>query len=357
MIGAPVHSAHAAGAGPEDQCRFLGIKDFSGFNAIISSNATVLLSPVITAPMAWNELVVSWNAAMPSNSWLKVEVMGSYPDYATRFYTMGVWPPDPAQNRPGSVRGQMDADGRVNTDTLVLNRPGADVRLRLTLAVPDGAPRPQLKFLGFSFLDSRVHAGPLPPNRATWGTIVDTPERSQHSDPARAGSCSPASLAMVLARWGEVLPRPDLILDLPAVEAGVYDPGLDGTGNWAFNTAYAGGFPGMRAYVARFSDLSEVEDWIAAGIPVVLSAPWHLLGPGRKDTGSGHLSVCIGFTKDGDVVINDPASNPQKGQAVRHIYARQNVIRAWQASHNTVYLVYPETAQIPANRFGHWENP
>jgi hypothetical protein len=50
--------------------------------------------------------------------------------------------------------------------------------------------------------------------------------------------------------------------------------------------------------------------------------------------------------------------NPvQKGRKVRQTYARQNVIRAWQASHNTVYLVYPETARIPANRFGHWENP
>jgi hypothetical protein len=33
----------------------------------------------------------------------------------------------------------------------------------------------------------------------------------------------------------------------------------------------AGSYAGMRAYVTRLSDLSEVEDWIAAGLPVGLS--------------------------------------------------------------------------------------
>jgi Peptidase_C39 like family len=95
-----------------------------------------------------------------------------------------------------------------------------------------------------------------------------------------------------------------------------------------------------------------LEDWIAAGIPVIISAPWNMLEPGRSATGSGHLTVCIGFTTDGNVVINDPGTNPKK--SVRHIYQRANVIRAWAASHNTVYLVYPLSAKIPKNRFGQW---
>jgi hypothetical protein len=66
--------------------------------------------------------------------------------------------------------------------------------------------------------------------------------------------------------------------------------------------------------------------------------------------------VCIGFTETGDVVINDPAANLQKGQQVRHIYTRANVIRAWHESGNTVYLVYPETAKIPADPFGQWDS-
>lgn len=352
---ATAQSASAAGPGPEDQCRFIGIRDFSAFEAGTSTNATVLLSPLLTAPLAWNELIVSWNAVLPSNAWLKVEVMGRYPDHATAYYTLGVWPPDPIRNGPGGG-GQADADGRVNTDTLVLNRPGADARLRLTLAGAGGAMRPRLKFLGLSFLDNRVQPAALPPNRAAWGKIIPTPERSQHAASSRPGLCSPASLAMVLARWGGALRRPELDLEVTTVADAVNDPALPGTGNWSFNTAYAGSLPGLRAYVARLSDLCEIEDWIAAGIPVVLSAPWHLLSPGRKDTGSGHLAVCIGFTGEGDVVMNDPAADPRQGGKVRCVYARRLVMDAWKASHNTVYLIYPETAQIPPNRFGQWED-
>jgi hypothetical protein len=56
------------------------------------------------------------------------------------------------------------------------------------------------------------------------------------------------------------------------------------------------------------------------------------------------------------VVINDPATNLQKGQQVRHIYKRADVITAWHESRNTVYLIYPETAQIPPDPFGHWDS-
>jgi hypothetical protein len=346
-----------AAPSPADQCRFFGINKFTDFTAAPSTNAseTVLLSPVIKAPMAWNELVVSWNASLPLQAWLKVEARGVFPGHETKFYTMGLWSRDSSQHPRGSVRGQNDADGTVNDDTLVLIRPGAGTQLRLTLGGPDPALRPQLKFLGLSFLDNRASPAPLPPHRAVWGKIIPTTERSQHSYPQEEGWCSPTALSMVLTRWSEVLHRPDLSRDVPEVAARVYDPVLEGTGNWPFNTAYAGSFHGLRAYVARFSDLSEVEDWIAAGIPVVLSARWDLLAPGRKPTGSGHLVVCIGFTENGDVVVNDPAANPQKGQKVRQIYVRQNVIKAWEKSGNTVYLVYPEKAQIPDDRFGHWD--
>ncbi len=360
MMGTLTHASRAAAAaGPADQCRFIGIREFSGFTAGSSSNANerVLLSPVFNAPMAWNELVVSWNATAAAEAWLKVEARGIFPDHQTKFYTLGLWSRDSVQHPRGSVRRQKDADGRVNDDTLVLTRPGADAQLRLTLAGPGEALRPQLKFLGLSFFDSSAKPAPLPPNRAAWGKIIATPELSQHSYPQEKGWCSPTSLSMVLTRWGEVLHRADLKLDVPEVAAGVYDRVFGGTGNWPFNTAYAGSFPGLRAYVARLSDLSEVEDWIVAGIPVIISAPWHLMSPGRSDTGSGHLTVCIGFTEDGNVVVNDPATNFQKGQKVRRVYTRQNVINAWKESHNTVYLVYPETAQIPADRFGHWDKP
>jgi hypothetical protein len=347
----------ATGPTPADQSRFIGIHDFSGFAVSSVENKKVWLSPVYRAPIAWDELVVSWNAETAPGAWLKIEARAIFPGHETKFYTMGIWSPDPKLHKRVSVRHQGDDDGRVNDDTLIMHRQGGDVQLQVTLGASNGVPEPALKFLGISLFDTKITVAPLAEDRATWGKIVTTPERSQHSYPEESGWCSPTSLSMVLTRWGEMLHRPELQADVPVVAAGVYDPVFGGTGNWPFNTAYAGSFPGMRAYVTRFSDITELEDWIAAGIPVVISAPWHLLSPGRGDTGSGHLTVCIGFTPEGDVVINDPATNLQKGQKVRHIYKRKDVINAWKESNNTVYLVYPETAQIPADRFGHWDKP
>jgi hypothetical protein len=338
----------AAETTPSDQCRFIGIHKFDDFQTETATNGDIVqLSPVIGAPIAWNELVVSWNTA-PLTGSMKMEARAVFPDHETAYYTLGIWSSSPLRH---SERGQLDADGRVKTDTLAMNRPGGSVQLRVTWS---GA-KPGMKFLGLSFLDNRAQPEPLPPNRAAWGKVIDTPERSQHGYADEEGWCSPTSISMVLARWSALLRRPELDLDVPSVANSVLDSNF-GTGNWPFNTAFAGSFEGMRAYVTRFSDISELEDWIAAGIPVIISAPWHLLQPGRPDTGSGHLTVCIGFTETGDVVINDPATNLNKGQHVRHIYTRQNVINAWRQSGNTVYLVYPESAKLPADRFGHWDS-
>ncbi|MEI9960000.1 MAG: C39 family peptidase [Limisphaerales bacterium] len=241
----------------------------------------------------------------------------------------------------------------MDTDTLVLTQPADAAQIRLTLGGTNGA-LPKLKFIGVSFSNTKISVAVRPPNHAAWGKIISTPEHSQHGYPNAKGWCSPTSLSMALSRWAEILRRPEMDLTVPQVAAAVYDNDYAGTGNWPFNTAFAGSFNGMRSYVTRLDDLAEVEDWIAAGIPVILSARWDWLLPGRPFDNDGHLIVCIGFTENGDVVINDPATRLEKGESVRRIYKREDVIHSWTKSHNTVYLVFPENEKIPANRYGHW---
>lgn len=338
----------------ENPSRFIGFKDFSKFTKSSAGNELILTSPEIKSPISWNELVVSWNASAPSGTYLKIEARGIFPDRATQFYTLGLWSEDVSRFPRESVKDQKDSDGNVSTDTLILNQLCQRTQIRVTLGSSQKDLRPEIKFLGLSFLNNKIELTPMAPNKKAWGKIIETPERSQNSYPEEQGWCSPTSLSMVMMRWSSVLHRPEMNIDVRECAAAVLDENF-GTGNWPFNTAFAGKFPGMRAYVSRFTDISELEDWIAAGIPVIISSPGHLLEEGRKNTGSGHVVTCIGFTESGDVVINDPAMNLEKRKTVQRIYKRANVIKAWNTSRNTVYLVYPESAKIPRDRFQHWE--
>jgi len=333
--------------------RFIGLDDFSSFaRSQDEQGYAVLLSPEIASAIDFNQLIVSWNADAPTGTFLTVEARAMEPDHQTKFYTLGRWTPDNAVFPRTSVHGQTDTDGKVATDTLVLNHPAHAIQIRLTLGGTNSSA-PSLKFLGLSFCNTRAPKAERPPNHAAWGKLLVTPEISQESYPQQQGWCSPTAVSMVLGYWVDRLHRPELKRDVPEVAAAVYDDDYAGTGNWPFNTAYGGSFPGMRAFVTRFDDLDELEDWVAAGIPVIVSARWNLLQPGRPDTGNGHLVVCIGFIKDGDVVVNDPATN-LKTSRIRHIYGRENVRRAWATSNNTVYLIFPVGTDLPMNRYRQW---
>jgi hypothetical protein len=340
---------------PHQFSHFTGFKNFSSFTRKVNENGeTVLYSPEVKSQIPWNQLIVSWNAKASEGSFLKVEAAAISNGKPTRFYALGNWSADNEGRRRASVPGQKDADGSVDTDTLILKRVADAAQVRLTLGGTNGQ-QPSLKFLGLSFANTTAPMATRPPNRSAWGKVITTPERSQHGYPGEKGWCSPTSLSMVLARWSGVLHRPEMDLTVPQVAAAVYDSDFDGTGNWPFNTAFAGSFAGMRSYVTRFDDLTEVEDWIANGIPVILSGRWDWLLPGRPPDSAGHLIVCIGFTSDGDVIVNDPATRLERGQKVRHTYKREDVLHSWSKSHHAVYLVYPVGTRIPANRYGHWE--
>ena len=342
-----------ARAAKDKRCAFIGLTDFSTFtiSPCPATNETTFLSPEIAAPIDWNELVVSWN--VPSGVHLKAEARAIYPDHATQYYTMGLWSEDAAQFPRESVRRQRDQDGAVRTDTLILSNVTRKVQLRITVGGAGGqAP---LKFLGLSFCNSTVPATAREPNRAAWGTVLAVPERRQGEYEGGGGWCSPTSLSMVLAYWSEQLHRPELNQSVPETAKAIADGPRADTGNWPFNTAYAGHYPGMRAYVTRLGDIAELEDWVAAGIPVIISVSSYLTSDRTSGPDAGHLIVCVGFTDTGDVVTNNPGVSVRRNVRARQVYAREKVVNAWKKSKNTVYLIYPETAKVPTNRLGHWD--
>jgi hypothetical protein len=330
--------------------QFIALNSLSKFEKSPGTRGreTVYTSPVIEAQLKFNELVPSWNAEMPDGTYMKVEARALYPETATKYFTMGLWSSNPGRFPRASVAHQKDDDGDVNTDTLILTRPAARFQLRITLGTAE-PEWPKVKFLGVCLNDTTLELAPLSPNRAAWDRTLPVPERCQMDYTNGSVLCSATTTSMLLSFWAEKLHRKELNHDVPDVVKAIYDSQWKGTGNWPFNTAYAGSFRGMRAYVTRLSDLAEVEDWIAAGIPVGLSVcsdRLHHRGPGPN----GHLIVCAGFTENGDVVVNDPSRHGM----VRRVYPRKDVIYAWSYSNNAVYLVYPENSEVPKDRFGHW---
>ena len=332
-------------------------------------------SPWTTPGFAFTELVPSWDAATPPGTFVRIQVRGRTADGRTSSWDdLGRWAASEKageQFRRTSLGSQTDDLARVATDTFVATTPMTSWRLRVTLNRKAGTTvTPRVDAVGAvaSAIPSSTSVSTSRPHSAT-PVELPVPSFSQmvHDGhfPAYGGGgeawCSPTSLAMVLAYY-EALPpatktawvgsnHPDRVVD--HVARMTYDHGYDGTGNWPFNTAYAAART-HKAFVTRFVSLRGVESLVRAGIPVVTSITFgrgQLTGAPISST-NGHLLVVVGFTADGDVVVNDPAASSNAG--VRRVYDRAQFENAWLkrgpagGSGGVAYVVRDKAHPLPA---------
>ena len=331
-------------------------------------------SPRIEPGYAIAELVASWNATTPPGTWLEVRVRAVTRDGSGSWFVMGRWasddPADGGAIHRCSVPSQVTPGATIHTDTLA-SHGGPDPvswQLELTLFRLAGtSATPAVSLLG-AMASGPSAKGPgrssAPGPASALGLELDVPSLSQevhrgHYPRWDAGGeawCSPTSVAMVLAFWGTgptpaetawVAPPVDAVVDHAARQ--VFDYAYEAAGNWSFNTAYAARL-GLVAFVTRLRSLTEAEAFVAAGIPLVASVSFvksELTGAGYS-TG-GHLLVIRGFTRDGDVVVNDPASHLVADNAqVRAVYDRAQLEAAWlRGSGGIVYVVHPPTVPLP----------
>ena len=94
--------------------------------------------------------------------------------------------------------------------------------------------------------------------------------------------CSPTSSAMVMAYFGALAGgrgagrhSRTTTRRSTTPRLHVWDFAYDGAGNWPFNAAYAHTY-GLDSFVTRLRSLAEVERFVEAGIPVVVSLSWKL---------------------------------------------------------------------------------
>lgn len=320
-----------------------GFESFRDFELSLggTNGSLTFLSPEITPPIDWDELVVSWNVEAGPGVVVRVAASATLTNgEPTRFYRLADWTLDNLAEPRRSPAKEADALAEVDVDTLRLSRPARSARLRVTLdkTLPVGA---KLTHLHATFRNRQTPLRPAPVEALRPLAPLDVPELSQVDHPEERGWCSPASVAMVLGYWADRLNRPELRKDVPEVARGVFDRNYNGTGNWSFNAAYAGSFPGLRATVERLETLEDIRRWLERGVPVILSGPYSLLANNPKASSVGHVIVVVGFTKEGDVIVNDPWAVRERGQSVRRVYDREHVEAAWARSGHTVYLIRP----------------
>ena len=297
--------------------------------------AAVLESSVIRPPEPFDDLVGSWNAELPPGARLEMQVRVSSGQNWSAWYSLGS-----AVGRPGrrlemsSPAPQEDARSFVDADTLKLKSPAEALRYRLIFSAPD---RPVLlRLAAMTASDSRAPAQPPPGRPDSWAGELDVPGRSQAIEPEdyRHDICSPTALSAVLEYWGKRLKTLDMA-------ERVRDQSTGDFGNWTFNTAAAGAL-GLEAFVSRLNSLDDLAAQLARGRPVVVSvafAAGELAGSPVEAT-RGHLLVVTGFTREGNVIVMDPAARSPK--ETRRIYDRREFHRAWRVNkRGLAYLVGP----------------
>lgn len=308
------------------------------------------LSPVTPTSFGFFEAIASWNAATPAGTWIETQIRAQFGDRWTKWYNLGVWAADYSTIERHSVNLQSDADGYVAVDTLVLSSKKAAAsafQLKLRLFGESAAVTPSVRNASVALSTTAGKPGTLAPgDPSRWNRTLAVPECSQmvYLDGGEVW-CSPTSTSMVLAYWeqatGPCEPR------VRAAVAGVYDWLYDGHGNWPFNTAYAATH-NLEGYVTRFTSMAQAEEWIAAGVPVVISYAWKKsdLAGAPIPSSNGHLAVLVGFDAAGNPVVNDPAA--ANDDAVQRTYDRAELESLWlEHSGGTAYLIYPASLTVP----------
>lgn len=305
--------------------------------------------PEISTSFNFTEAIASWNATTPTGTWIETQFRAQYGTRWSKWYILGIWASDYSTIHRHSVQSQGDSDGYVSVDTFVSTNKKevtGKFQLKFRLFSADGSSVPTIGNASVAYSTTAPKKATASTNAST-PVLLNVPKCSQMVYPDGGEVwCSPTSTSMVLAYWdhytGPCEPRVRAAVD------GVYDWIYRGHGNWPFNTAYAA-TQGYEAYVARLTSLRKAEEFIAAGVPVIMSIAWkngELTGADISST-NGHLLVLAGFDAQGNPIINDPAS--PSDSAVQHTYLRSEFEPLWlQASGGTVYLIYPQGASVPS---------
>lgn len=296
------------------------------------------VSPEVATPYGFTELIPSANPTCPTDTGLRFDVR-------TRDARSRQWSPWFYLGSWGKIVGReerttVNSFGKVDIDTLILRQPADAYQVRVNFYATglDDRVNPSLRRLAVCY--SGVVADDA--RRAELVTLVSMPADFAHdipvpfraqgnaAKPLRPEICSPTSVSMVMQYLGRDLPTEENALAM-------YDSEYDMFGNWGKAVAWAGE-NGFDAWLTRFRTWDQVKATIATGQPIIASIRF------KKgecpsfvfDHTAGHLLVIRGITKDGDIIVNDPASRTRGNGAV---YKADEMAKAWIAHGGVGYII------------------
>lgn len=292
------------------------------------------LSPEVVTEAPFTDLLPSWNVQTPDETGVRFDVRVR--DAATGQWTdwlyIGSW----GKILAGLNRKIESGNATIDIDELKLSAPADAYQIRGRLYSFSFDPKivPSVRRVAVCYSgEASAFAGTERPavdvtlDRAgvetlDWRRDLNVPYRPQGDSPPplRSQICSPTSTSMVMQYWG---------VDRPTVEnaMAIYDAEYDLFGNWNRAVQRAAEC-GLDGWLIRLRNWEQVKPYIAAGIPLVATISFRKgeFPSALYDSTPGHLIVIRGFTKDGDVIVNDPAVR-DKGNGV--IYKADELGPAW----------------------------
>jgi len=343
-------------------------------------------SPWHTPEQSVERVVASWQTSMPDipydaadppsvETWLQVRD----DNQQSGWFSFGRWstgttvlPNGDLTSVRGSAGSQHNEWGQIAQDTYIAPKSRRIDGFRLRQMLFRGAEGEPLTRLLAAVASRRELLTSFKVSETTLEEAIelDVPALSQYQHRGEYAKlngggeawCSSTAIAMVLCYFGK-LPSPREIIAMPSdivfdahnrqdsvvthAALHTFDNGQakKDTGNWSFNTAYATD-RGVPASVQQFDNLQAVEQEIKRGFPVVATLKWDNedsncafhLDDAPIDKTDGHLLVIRGFTKQGDVIVNDPAA--PHNREVRRIYKRAQFEYNWLRSKGGVVYTF-----------------
>ncbi|MGE5195794.1 MAG: C39 family peptidase [Anaerolineae bacterium] len=279
---------------------------------------------------AFDELLISWNAARPQRGAYAIYVSVNIDEW-TPWLLYARWTSTSQRGCSTSIEGSL---ARVYQDAVEVLEEKKGKGFRVRVVAEEGAVLDHFSQLHVCASDMKTIQAPSCLH-ATSSIALPLKGLSQRAlaDARTERLCSPTSTTAVV----RYLLQKDELQPLQFAEH-VWDAEFDIFGNWVFNVAqaYAELGRGWSCWVSRLSGFDEVFESLKEGMPVVISVRSPLVGSASTYS-SGHLIAIKGYDSEKkEVLCMDPAFKSDEETDVR--YALDDLLQAWERRKWVAYL-------------------